>query len=100
MWAVINQTPYAAARSWGRDKNGVHEWIVAVKATFTIERTGGLAISDTQRPPLLAPAYNGDDGTSRRRYEADIVGLKPATDVVANGTAHAPRGRPATEFMV
>ena len=33
MWALKNHTPYAAATGWGRDRNGVHEWLVAVKAT-------------------------------------------------------------------
>ena len=89
MWAVTNHTPYAAGRTWGRDKNGLHEWIVAVKATFDIKANGELVLAEKQLPPLLAPEYNGDDGVSSLRYEADLVGTKPATDVVLNGTAYA-----------
>jgi hypothetical protein len=100
MWAVLNCTPYAADRSWGRDKNGVHEWIVAVKATFDVKPNGNLVLADEQPPPLLVPEYNGKDGASSLRYEADLVGPKPATDVVLNGTAYAPQGRPTAEFPV
>jgi hypothetical protein len=49
---------------------------------------------------LSVPEYNGDDGTSSLRYDSDLVGPKPATDVVLNGTAYAPKGSPATEFLV
>ena len=100
MWRVTNRTPYAASRTWGRDKNGVHEWIVAIKATFDITPDSGLVLAEKQVPPLRVPAFNGDDGVSSLRYEADLVGLKPATDVLLNGTAYAPRGRPTTEFRV
>jgi hypothetical protein len=100
MWAVKNHTPYAVGRAWGRDKDGVHEWIVAVKATFNIKPNGELVLADEQPKPLLAPEYNGEDGVSSLRYDAEIVSLKPTTDVVLNGTAYAPKGRPATEFLV
>ena len=39
MWAVDNRTPYGVGRVWGRNKDGIHEWIVAVKATFDIGST-------------------------------------------------------------
>jgi len=48
MWAVENHTPYAVERTWGRDKDGVHEWIVAVKATFNIKSDGNLLLADEQ----------------------------------------------------
>ena len=34
MWSIANHTPYKVGSTWGRDKDGVHEWIVAVKGTF------------------------------------------------------------------
>ena len=42
MWAVVNHTPYGTGRVWGRDKNGVHEWIVGVRATYDIAPNGEL----------------------------------------------------------
>ena len=100
MWAVVNHTPYGTGRVWGRDKNGVHEWIVGVRATYDVQPNGELKLADEQVPPLLLPEYNGEDGVSSLRYEADLVGPKPATDVILNGTAYAPKGKPAAEFLV
>jgi hypothetical protein len=99
MWAVRNLTPYATERTWGRDKDGLHEWIVAVKGTFDIRPDGTLALADEQLPALLAPVYNGEPGASSLHYDADLVGPKPATDVVLNATAYAPQGRPSTDFL-
>jgi hypothetical protein len=44
--------------------------------------------------------YNGQPGASSLRYDADLVGAKPTTDIVINGTAYAPKGRSSTDFKV
>ena len=100
MWAVTNRTPYKVGRVWGRDKDGVHEWIVAVKGTFDIKLDGSLRLADEQLEPLQLPEYNGDAGVSSLRYDADLVSAKPTTDVVINGTAYSPKGRPSVDFLV
>ena len=100
MWSVENHTPYAVGRTWGRDKDGIHDWIVAVRGTFDIKSDGRVVLADEQPEPLLLPEYNGEDGISSLRYDADLVGPKPTTDVVLNGTAYAPERRPSTEFPV
>lgn len=100
MWAVVNRTPYKVESTWGRDKEGVHEWIVAVKGTFDVKPDGSLKLADEQLDPLLLPEYNGEDGVSSLRYDADLVASKPTTDVVLNGTAYAPKGRPSTNFLI
>jgi hypothetical protein len=100
MWRLTNQTPYAAGRIWGRDKDGVHEWIVAVKGTFLIGRDGTCERAEEQLEPLFVAEYHGEDGASSLRYDADLVGPKPTTDILLNGTAYAPKGRPTTEFLV
>ncbi|HEY6556234.1 MAG TPA: DUF2169 domain-containing protein [Polyangiaceae bacterium] len=100
MWIVTNRTPYAVGRVWGRTKEGVHEWIVAVKATFDIAPNGTLALADEQEAPLLLPQFHGEDGASSLRYDADLVAPKPTTDVLVNGTAYAPHGRPSSDFFV
>lgn len=100
MWALNNQTPYKAERRWGRDKDGVHEWIVAVKGTFDIQPNGQLTIAEEQLDPLVMAEYHGELGMSSLRYDADLVATKPTTDVVINGTAYAPHGRPSKDFMV
>jgi hypothetical protein len=99
MWSLTNHTPYRAESTWGRDKDGVHEWIVAVKATYDIAPDGAVSLSDEQLDPLLAPEYHGEPGASSLRYDADLVAPKPTTDVVLNATAYAPGGRPSTDFL-
>jgi hypothetical protein len=100
MWRIRNHTPYKVGRGWGRDKEGVHEWIVAVKGTFDIRPDGTVGLADEQVEPLLLPEYYGEPGTSSLRYESDIVATKPTTDIVLNGAAYAPHGRPSTSFQV
>jgi hypothetical protein len=100
MWSIKNDTRYKVGKCWGRDKNGVHEWIVVVKGTFNIKPDGGVVIADEQVEPLLLPEYNGEPGVSSLRYDADIVSAKPTTDVVLNATAYAPDGRPNGSFLV
>ncbi len=100
MWSITNHTPYGVGRTWGRDKEGVHEWIVAVKGTFDIKPDGSLKLADEQLEPLLLPEYNGEAGLSSLRYDADLVSPKPTTDVLLNGTAYAPKGRPSTDFPI
>ena len=100
MWAIDNRTPYRTAKTWGRDKDGVHQWIVAVKASFDIKADGRIALADEQHEPLIAPEYHGDPGLSSLRYDADLVAPKPTTDILLNGSAHAPGGRASAEFAV
>jgi hypothetical protein len=100
MWAVSNRTPYAADRNWTRDKNGMHWWIVAVRATFDLASDGRLRLADEQLPPALAPEYFGEPGKSSLRYDSDLLAVKPATDLLLVASAHAPGGRPASKVPV
>jgi hypothetical protein len=93
MWAVENQTPYETERTWVRDRDGAHHWVVVVKATFDIAKDGKLTLAEEQRPALHAPEYWGEAGVSSVRYEADLVAPKPSTDVIVNAHAHAPKGK-------
>ncbi|WP_437310829.1 DUF2169 family type VI secretion system accessory protein [Sorangium sp. So ce388] len=99
MWALKNHTAYAADRTWVRDKDGVHHWVVVVKATFDIIESG-LRLSDVQQLPFLEPQYTGEPGTSSLRYDADLVQLKSTTDLIVNACAHAPRGKATTSVVV
>lgn len=100
MWALKNHTPYAAERNWTRDKDGVHWWLVAVRATFDLAPGGRLTLADEQPPPLLAPEYLGEPGKSSLRYDSDLLAAKPGTDILVHAHAHAPRGRPTPTVPV
>ncbi|HTU99753.1 MAG TPA: DUF2169 domain-containing protein, partial [Luteitalea sp.] len=100
MWALRNQTPYAADRNWTRDKDGHHWWIVAIRATFDLRADGPPRLADEQLPPLLAPEYFGEPGKTSLRYESDLLAWKPTTDILLVASAHAPGGRPAPTVPV
>lgn len=96
MWQLRNRTPFAAERTWVRDRDGTETWLVAVKATFRFASGGCVDVADEQPPVTLAPVHHGQPGRSSLRYECDLQRTKVATDVVVNGSAHAPDGYTAT----
>jgi hypothetical protein len=100
MWDIKNHTPYKVDSTWARDQDGVHQWIVAVKATYHLTASGPVLLDEGQLEPLVMAEYNGDAGLSSLRYDADLLGAKPTTDVIVNGSAYAPAGRPSADFMV
>jgi hypothetical protein len=100
MWLLANKTPYAAERNWTRDKDGVHWWLIAVRATFDIDPSGKLTLADEQLAPVLVPEHYGEPGASSLRYDSDLLARKPGTDVLVLGSAHAPEGKPAVTVPV
>jgi len=100
MWMLQNNTPFEAERTWVRDKNGLHHWIVVIKATYDIAENGTLTISEEPVEPLFAAEYNGEDGLSSVKYEADLTAMKPSTDIYMNGVAYAPDGRATNKVKV
>jgi hypothetical protein len=100
MWALDNETPYAAERNWCRDKRGVHLWLVAVRATFEVSPTGALSLLDEQPPPLLEPQHRGVPGQSSLRVDSDLLNVKLTTDIILDAYAHAPRGQAASSVPV
>jgi hypothetical protein len=100
VWALDNETAYAAERNWMRDLRGVHIWIVAVQATFDFAEDGRLALADEQPPPPLAPEHRGDPAKTSLRRDSELLAVKPGTDVLVDGHAHAPGGRPAQTVPV
>lgn len=100
MWAIENHTPFAAERSWVRDKNGAEVWLVAVRGTFDIFPDGRLGIAEQQNDVCLAPEYCGEPGKSSLLYESDLLHTKHQTDVILHGHAYAPGGKYATRIDV
>ncbi|MEM7154632.1 MAG: DUF2169 domain-containing protein [Myxococcota bacterium] len=99
MWAVVNESPFEVDRTWVRDVDGRHQFIVAVRATYEVDAQGRLRVAETQLPPALEPDYQGEDGASSLRWDLELGPLKPSTDVVVNGHAYAPN-RPVEEVAV
>ncbi|OJH42367.1 DUF2169 family type VI secretion system accessory protein [Cystobacter ferrugineus] len=100
MWDLENQTRYEAQRAFVRDRDGSEIWLVVVRGTFDISAEGECSIAQEQEPVALVPQYLGKPGHSLLRCDTDMVRTKPGTDVLVNGWAYAPLGRPTTEVSV
>jgi len=98
MWEIKNRTPYSAASLWWRDQSGVHSWIVGIKASFEFTFDGEVQLLEEQEPVTTMPTYDGDPVNPSLLYEADILPMRPVTDVILNATAYAPNNRPAERF--
>lgn len=96
MWIVSNKTRFAAERTWVQDKDANKIWLVAVKATYDILPDGTCGLSEQQVPVFRVGQPYGAPGESSLAYDADLLGLKPCTDVLIKGTAWAPAARQAS----
>ncbi|WP_233165992.1 DUF2169 domain-containing protein [Archangium sp. Cb G35] len=72
---------------------------VVVKATFAL-RGNTLTVAPQQRTLVMADEYWGEPGQSSLKYASEAHLLKPGTDVLLLGAAHAPRGRPTEACLV
>ncbi len=95
-----NKTPFAAERSWVRDRNGGEVWLVAVKGTFNILPDGTTAPAEKQEEVVIAPEFSGDPQRSSLLNDTDLPHKKLSTDVLVQGHAYAPNGKPVTELSV
>jgi hypothetical protein len=77
------------------DKTGEKSWVVAVKGTYRVSVHGTTELSETQTPLFYSAEHIGEPGKSSIRFEADLIPTKPATDVIVNGHAYTPAGKPA-----
>jgi hypothetical protein len=100
MWAIKNETDFAAERNWVRDRNGAEVWIIAVKGTYTISEDGNVRLAEKQEPIAFAPRYRGEPTRSSLLYETDLMLTKTATDVLLNAVAYAPYGEPTGSIDV
>ncbi len=101
MWAIDNQTPFSAERTFVRDQTGAEIWLVAVRATFDIHPDGTVQVSENQEPVALAPEFTGKPGASSLRCDSDLTRTKIGTDMLLNGSAYVPKHQAeATEIEV
>ena len=91
-----------ATYTMGMKPDGRELLVVVVKGTFNIP-------ADPQEPPTLAAVqedfvmadrFSGDPGFSAPVYESEFAPFKPRCDVLLNGSAYAPAGKPATRVQV
>ncbi len=98
---LLNATGMPASLCMGMRPDGRELLVVVVKGTFTIpQRHGPVSRADVQKPLITADQFNGEPGLSAPLYETDFAPYKPLCDVLLNGSAYAPGGRPVTRVDV
>jgi hypothetical protein len=99
---IYNQTRYLAQQTMGMDKTGREFLSLVVKGTFTFpDRPGEVAeVAEDQRPFVMADEYEGAPGFSATLWETDFAFRKARCDVILQGAAYAPGGRPAERVRV
>jgi hypothetical protein len=99
---IWNQTGFPHEFTMGMDKEAREYIVVVVKGTFDFPNTPGAFAekSEIQAPLVMADTHTGLPGFSATLWETDFAFRKPRCDVIANGCAYAPGGRPATRVPV
>jgi hypothetical protein len=105
MLQLTNPTPFPAKLMLLPDRDGVSTVYAVVKGTFSIgDVTGGghqrLTVADEQAAIALADEYRGEPPVSSIRVPSDVCLGKPGTDVLLDGSAWAPGGRPTWRMDV
>lgn len=101
MLDLQNQTPFDAALLPGLDKEGRDTLTVAVKATFTLDRRGNVAVADAQLPLQRGDVHTGEPGASSVQLEDESTPVKRGTDIVLVGHAWAgPRKSPSVDVTL
>lgn len=96
-----NRTPFAAATHVQMSADGQEVLLAMFSASFEAPgQNAELKPADEQLPVTFGDVPFGDPTLSSNRYEADIVPKKPLAEVIVNGTAHAPNGKPIREMQV
>ncbi|SDE48205.1 hypothetical protein SAMN05421538_10730 [Paracoccus isoporae] len=99
---VLNQTAFVHQFTGAMDKSGREYLSFVVKGSFDFPAEPGQAPrpSEVQRPLIMADEYSGTPGLSAVTWESDFAFRKGRCDVVLQGAAYAPGGRPAERVRV
>ena len=99
---IYNQTPFLHAFTEGLDKAGRGHLSLVVKGNFDFPDAEGREpeASREQRPLVMADEYTGEPGLSATLWESDFAFRKARCDVIVQGAAYAPGGRPVKGVRV
>ena len=85
----------------GMKPDGRELLVVAIKGTFTIPNPGQKPqLAEEQIPLIMADTFTGEPGFSAPLYEVDYAPIRHRCDVLLNGSAYAPKGRPTRMVQV
>ena len=98
---LLNATKMQAAYTLGVEPSGREHLVVVVKGTFAFPAPGEEPkLAEEQDPFVYADTFTGEAGFSAPMDESDFAFRKPRCDVLLNGRAYAPGGRPAERVTV
>jgi hypothetical protein len=99
---LLNGSGMAAGYTLGMDPSGAEFLVVAVRGTFVLPKQRGEEpkLAAEQMPLVDADLFSGEPGFSATLVECDYVLEKLRCDVLLNGAACAPGGRPTQRVMV
>jgi hypothetical protein len=93
---INNHTAFAYATCVLADEEAVPQYVSIVQAEYSFARPGALELLEEQSHPNLAGEWHGDPASSSIKLEPHIAFMKPQTDVVMIGHAHAPHAGATT----
>jgi hypothetical protein len=99
---LINATKMQAGYTMGIQPDGRELLVVVVKGTFAFPQDEKLEpkLADEQAPLVMTDVFTGEPGFSAPLYENDFAPRKPKCDVLLNGSAYAPGGKPSERVPV
>lgn len=95
-----NTTSMEAGISVSVDKKGRDLCVVVIKGTFTIGNNGKTYLAEKREPMVYADAHYGEPDKTSIKYECDFAPFKPWADIIVNGYAVSPTGRPVDKVTV
>lgn len=98
---LINATNMLAGYTMGMEPSGRELLVVVVKGTFHLPKSGEEPrLLEQQVALIMADTFTGEPGFSAPYYEVDFAPRKLKCDILLQGSAYAPEGRPISRVPV
>jgi hypothetical protein len=96
---IDNHSPFPVELFSFPDQQGQEALVLVIAATFD-GSSGELEPAAKQSPVQAADEHFGEPALTSVRREADVAVEKPFVDIIINGSAYAPNGRPVPQVVV
>lgn len=99
---LLNATKMQAGYTMGMAPDGRESLVVVVKGVFKFPEKPEQepTLAEGQVPLVMADTFEGEPGFSAPIYESEFPPRKPKCDVLLNGSAYAPGGRPTKQVTI
>jgi len=100
VFALENRTGFPGLLLGAQEASGRFVVVVIVKATYVLDDHNRLVPARDQVPITTSDEYRGEPGASSLLQASDLALFKASTDIVLNGSAHAPAGTQVQRMQV